>query len=243
MENIPPYVSGTFVAIVLALIAFIYYAVDSVAPGKKNLTPAITLTLLFTWIFLVSIQTFNGFFLDFSTPPRLMIYVGIPAITIVILFILPKTRSFLNEMPMTTLTYLHIIRVPVEMVLWWLAISETISMELTFEGVNLDIISGISAPFAAVFMIGAKNKNKIGAIIWNVLAIGLLANVVYRAISYTPYFYEQLPGGEVANTAVFYFPYILLPTFVVPVVLFSHLVCLNQLIFKKDQLQYWDTND
>lgn len=243
METTPTYIAGTFIAIVLALIGFLYYAVNSAAPGKKNLTPAITLTLLFAWIFLVCILTFDGFFQNFDMPPRLLIFVGLLMITIVVLFALPKTRAFLNEMPITTLTYLHIIRVPVEMVLWWLAISGAISMDLTFEGSNLDIISGISAPFAAVFMVGGKNKNRIGAIMWNVLAIGLLINIVYRTIGYTPYFYEQVIGGEVANTAVFYFPYILLPLFVVPVVLFSHMVCLNQLIFKKDQLQYWDTNN
>lgn len=241
METTPTYIAGTFIALVFALIGFLYYAVSSAAPGKKNLTPAIVLTLLFAWIFLVCILTFDGFFQIYAMPPRLMMFVALLIVVIILLLALPKSRAFLNEMPITTLTYLHIIRIPLEMVLWWLAISEMIPIDLTFEGSNLDIISGISAPFAAVFMVGGKNKNRIGAIIWNVLAIGLLVNVAYRAIGYTPYFYEQLPGGDVANTAVFYFPYVLLPAFVVPVVLFSHLVCLNQLIFKKDQLQYWDT--
>lgn len=243
METTPTYIAGTFIAIVLALIGFIYYAVNAAAPSKKSLTPAIALTLLFTWIFTISLLTFNGFFQEYSMPPRLLLFVGLLVVILVSLFALPKTRAFLNEIPITTLTYLHIIRVPVEMVLWWLAISAAIPMDLTFEGSNLDIISGISAPFAGVFMVGGKNKNRIGAIIWNVLALGLLVNIVYRAIGYTPYFYDQVAGGEVANIAVFYFPYILLPLFVVPVVLFSHLVCLNQLIFKKDQRQYWDTNN
>lgn len=243
METTPTYIAGTFIAIVLALIGFLYYAISSVAKSKKNLTPSIILTLLFGWIFVISTLTFSEFFQNYSMPPRLFIFVGFLVITMILLFVFPKSRSFLNEMPITTLTYLHIIRVPVEMVLWWLAISGMISMDLTFEGSNLDIISGISAPFAAVFMVGGKNKNRIGAIIWNVLALGLLVNIVYRAISYTPYFYEQTLGGDVVNYAVFYFPYILLPAFVVPVVIFSHLICLNQLIFKKDQSQYWDNNN
>ena len=137
------------------------------------------------------------------------------------------------EIPLTTLHYIHIVRVPIEMVLWWLSVCMLVPMELTFEGENLDIISGISAPFAAVFMVGSRSKNRVGAVIWNLLALGLLLNIALKAISVTPYFYTPT-HDLVANTGVFQFPYILLPTFVVPVILFSHIVALYQLFFKKD---------
>ena len=141
------------------------------------------------------------------------------------------------DIPITTLHYMHIIRVPVEMVLWWLSVAAVIPSIMTFEGSNLDIISGISAPFAAVFMVGSRSKNKIGGVIWNLLALGLLVNIVYIAISHSPYFYEGTAEVPV-NTGVLYFPYILLPTLVVPTVLFAHLVALVQLIFKKDHKQF-----
>ncbi len=238
MEHIPTYISGTFLAIVVAAVGFIFYAVNYVAAGRKNFAPTIVLTLLSVWIFLVSILTYNGFFRDFSSPPRLMLFVGFLMVIIFALLIMKKTRTFINKMPITTLTYIHIIRVPVEMVLLWLGISGAVAMEMTFEGSNFDIISGITAPFVGVFMMGGRSKNKIGAIIWNLGALALLINIVIRAISYTPYFYTQAPGGEVANIAVFYFPFVLLPTLIVPIVFFCHLVSLNQLIFVKDQPQF-----
>ena len=238
MENIPAYISGTFLAIVIAAVGFIFYAVNHVASGRKNFTPTIILTFFSVWVFLISILTFNGFFEDYSSPPRLMLFVGFITLLIISLFIIPKTRSFLNKMPITTLTYIHIIRVPVEMVLLWLGISGGVAMEMTFEGSNYDILSGITAPFVGVFMIGGRSKNRIGAIIWNLGALALLVNIVIQAISFTPYFYEPQLIGEVANIAVFYFPFVLLPTLVVPVVLFSHLVSLNQLLFVKDQPQF-----
>ncbi|MEQ9468410.1 MAG: hypothetical protein RLN88_13430 [Ekhidna sp.] len=237
MEDIPSYVSATFIAIVIAVLGFIYYAVSVAAPGKKNITSSVVITLLIGWIFFVSAQTFNGFFTNLSGVPRLPIFVAIPTLTIILLLIWPRTRAVLMNMPITTLHYMHIIRVPVEMVLWWLAVSRAIPFDMTFEGSNFDIISGISAPFAAVFMVGTRSKSRIGAIIWNLIALGLLVNIVGTAISYLPYFFTPT-GGEVANLGVFYFPYVLLPTFVVPVVLFSHLVSLYQLIFKKDQSQF-----
>jgi len=237
MENIPNYVAGTFIAIVVAVLAFLTYAVSAASTGKKSLTPSITLTVLLGWIFLISVQTYNGFFLDFSMPPRLMFYIGACVLFMILLFVIPKTRTFLLEIPITTLHYLHIIRVPVEMVLWWLAVWNAVPNEMTFEGANLDIISGISAPFAAVFMVGSRSKSRVGAVIWNLIALGLLINIVVRAISLTPYFYEPSVALP-ANIGVFYFPYILLPTFVVPAVLFCHVVSIYQLIFKKDQSQF-----
>ena len=237
MEDVPSYVSATFIAIVLAVLGFLYYAISAATPNKRSITPSLVITLIVGWIFFVSVQTFNGYFTNLSGLPRLPLMVAFTVAFILLCFIWPRTRTILMNMPITTLHYIHIVRVPVEMVLWWLAVSRAIPMDMTFEGGNLDIISGISAPFAAVFMVGARSKSRIGAIIWNVIALGLLANIVQMAVGYMPYFYTPT-GGEVANLGVFYFPYVLLPTFIVPVVLFSHLVALYQLIFKKDQSQF-----
>ncbi len=237
MEDIPGYVSATFVAIVIAVLGFIYYAVNAATPGKKNITPSIVITLLLGWLFFVSLQTFNGYFTNLSGTPRLPMFAGITGIIILLLFVWPRSRVILMNMPITTLHYIHIVRVPIEMVLWWLAVSQAIPLDMTFEGRNLDIISGISAPFAAVFMVGTRSKSRIGAIIWNLIALALLFNIVRMAISYMPYFFTP-SGNEVANLGVFYFPYVLLPTFIVPSILFCHLVSIYQLAFKKDQSQF-----
>ncbi|MEP1032018.1 hypothetical protein [Ekhidna sp.] len=237
MEDIPSYVAATFIAIVIAVLGFLYYAISAATPGKKSITPSLVITLIVGWIFFICVQTFNGYFTNLSGFPRLPLMVCFTLAAIAILFVWPRTRAILMEMPITTLHYIHIVRVPVEMVLWWLAVSRAIPMDMTFEGSNLDIISGISAPFAAVFMVGAQSKSRIGAIIWNVIALALLINIVNMAVGYMPYYYTPT-GGQSANLGVFYFPYVLLPTVIVPTIFFSHLVSLYQLIFKKDQLQF-----
>ena len=237
MDNIPSYIPGTFIAIVISVLAFLGYAINQAVTEKKTLAPFISIALLLGWILFVSILTLNDFFLDYSFPPRLFFFLAVPTGFMVILFAYPKSREFLQRMPLTTLHYIHIVRVPVEMVFWWLSVCLLIPKELTFEGSNLDIISGISAPFAAVFMVGNKSKNRVGAVIWNLLSLGLLIHIVIKAINYSPYFFTP-ENSEVGNTGIFLFPYILLPTFVVPAILFSHFVSLYQLIFKKDQLQF-----
>lgn len=239
MEDVPGYVAGTFIAIIIAVLGFIYYAVNAAIPDKKTMTPAFIITFLIGWIFLISVLTFNGYFTNLSGIPRLPLFAGFITLIILSLFLWRRSRAILIEIPITTLHYVHIIRVPVEMVLWWLAVSRAVPFEMTFEGSNLDILSGISAPFAAVFMVGQRSKSKIGAILWNLIALGLLIKIVTMAVSYAPYYFTPT-GNEVANLGIFYFPYVLLPTFIVPIVFFSHLVAIYQLAFKKEDQSQFD---
>ena len=115
MENIPIYVSATFIAIVIATLGFLFYAFNAAASRRKTLI--VTMVAMMVWILFVSFLTYRGFFTDFSMPPRLILFVGVVLVVIIGLFLMRKTRAFLNQVPITTLTYIHIIRVPVEMVL------------------------------------------------------------------------------------------------------------------------------
>lgn len=147
-----------------------------------------------------------------------------------------QSREFIAKMPITTLTYVHIIRVPVEIVLWWLFINGVVAELMTFQGLNYDILSGISAPFAGLFLVGMKSKSKFAAVIWNLITLALLVNIVFRAIQATPYFYDVALYDQ-PNIAVFYFPYILLPLFIVPTVFFCHFASLYKLIFTKEETE------
>ena len=233
LDNIPTYVSLTFLACVITCFGFLNYAATR-AGGEKGNGAVIMTTFIALWIFIVTILSLNGFYQDYDfIPPKLFLFLGIMIICIAGLFIYPKTREFIGQMPITTLTYLHIVRVPVEIVLWWLFINGAVAESMTFQGVNFDILSGISAPFAGLFLVGMKSKSKLAAIIWNLLTLGLLVNIVARAIQATPYFFDPAIYDQ-PNVAVFYFPYVLLPLFVVPVVFFCHIASFYQLIFIKE---------
>ncbi len=187
------------------------------------------------WLGLVSLLTFQDYFLDFDfRPPRLFLFLAFLLLTIAALLIHPKSRAFIGCMPITTLTYLHIVRVPVEIVLWWLFLNGAVAEAMTFEGINYDILSGISAPFAGLFLLGTKRKHKIAAVVWNLVTLLLLVNIVFTAIKASPYFFDPQYFDQ-PNIAVFHFPYILLPLFVVPAVLFCHIASFYQLIMVKDK--------
>ncbi|MDW3211193.1 MAG: hypothetical protein R8N23_15060 [Reichenbachiella sp.] len=237
MSELPSYVSGVFLATVAATFGFLYYGIKLAQKNKSSNHAVVASTFIMVWLFLIALLALYDFFLDFDAmPPRLFFVLPPPVIAIIILLSLKGSRTFLMQIPITTLTYLHIIRVPIEIVLWWLAGSQLVPYLLTFEGVNYDILSGISAPFVAIFMVGLRSKNRIGAILWNFITLGLLINIVGHAILAAPTPFQMFAFDQ-PNVAVFHFPFIWLPGFVVPAVLFAHMVSLMKLFAKEGELR------
>ena len=235
MTDLPGYIGLLFIGVVVATVSFLYFILDHATKRKEGKTRSFIITaILIADIILISILAMKGFFLDFqSMPPKLFLFVIPMVLAILVVLAIPNVRAFLIAMPIASLTYIHIIRIPVEIVLWWLFKHGAVPEAMTFEGINYDILTGITAPFAAIFLVGQKINHRVGAIIWNFAGLILLFNVVIRAIMATPYFYDATLF-ETPNAAVFYFPFVLLPTFVVPAVLFCHLVSLVKL-FAKDE--------
>jgi hypothetical protein len=232
MDQLPIYVSLIFIGVCVSVFGFILYAAYWSLKGKRIPLILFANTLL-GWLFLTGYLTFNGFFQDFNSfPPRLFLFVGPIILFIFFVLLYPRSREAVLQMPITTLTYIHIVRIPVELCLWWLFGAGLVAQAMTFEGANFDILAGITAPFAGVFLVGRKVNNKWGAIIWNLVCLGLVLNIVVRAIALTPYFYDG-SGSELQNLAVFQFPFVWLPIFVVPAVIFSHVVSLLILLKKE----------
>jgi hypothetical protein len=140
-----------------------------------------------------------------------------------------KGKAFVDSLDLKTLTIFHIVRIPVELVLFWLFLHHTIPAAVTFKGRNFDILSGLSAPFIYYF---GFVKNKLSdriLIAWNCACLALLLFVVANAVLALPGRFEQL-GFEQPNIALGYFPFILLPACVVPLAMFSNFAALRQLI-------------
>jgi len=81
-----------------------------------------------------------------------MLFGILPTIlTILFLFARQKGREFIDSLPLKNLTYLNVVRIPVEIVLFWLFLNQAVPELMTFEGRNFDIIAGITAPIVAYF--------------------------------------------------------------------------------------------
>jgi hypothetical protein len=125
-----------------------------------------------------------------------------------------------------------VIRIPVELVLFWLFSYKTIPQLMTFEGRNFDILSGISALLVYYFGFIKKSLDKKFILAWNFICLALLANIVINAFLSAPFPFQKFAFDQ-PNIAILYFPFVWLPVLVVPLVLFSHLVAIRKL-WKKD---------
>jgi hypothetical protein len=224
LNTIPVYVTVIFAAsVLLTLWLFV--------KSTKNRT---IVTIICTiWLVITGVLAYNGFFKDTSSLPPHFIFAIAPALlTIILLFVTSAGRRFINNINLRTLTLLSIVRILVELVLYWLFLNKAVPELMTFAGRNFDILAGITAPI--IYLICFKNgtvSNKPVLLIWNFISLLLLLNIVINAILSLPFPFQQFAFDQ-PNIAILYFPFIWLPSFIVMTVLFSHLLAIRRLTKK-----------
>jgi hypothetical protein len=226
IENLPGYVSITFILTTFLTVGFLLSAVKQTV--FETIPAKILIFLLAFWIIFTSILALNGFYLVNTFPPRVFLFGVLPALLLIAVYFIFFRQNFVEKLPLKTLTILSIIRIPVELTLLWLFQGGLIPQSMTFEGRNFDILSGITAPIVYFLAFRGGKVNRPLLIGWNIFALLLLFNVVITAVLAFPAFNPNL-APELQNRAVSYFPYIWLPAVVVPIVLFSHLASLWKL--------------
>jgi hypothetical protein len=232
IENVPGFVSIFFILTTFLTVGFLLNAVKQTV--FETLPAKILIFLLSFWLFLQAFLAINGFHQNAQTfPPRVVLFGVFPALLLIIAYFIFFRRNFIERLPLKVLTMLHVIRIPVEIVLLWLFQNQLIPQSMTFEGRNFDILSGLTAPVIYFLAFRGGKVNRPLLIVWNLFALALLFNIVITAILAFPAFSPQL-APEMQNRAVTYFPYIWLPTVVVPIVFFSHLASLWKLLKKQN---------
>ena len=176
------------------------------------------------WLIVMGIALSSGFFENTQvTPPRIPLLLGPILLLFVYLFTASKGRVYLSSWNEEKLLLLSLVRIPVELCLFWLFVAEKVPIEMTFEGRNFDIVAGLLVPI--VWYLAFKNRVKRTWLFraWNVLGILLLLNIIVTAILSvdTPF---QVFGHDQPNTAVLGLPFGYLACYVAPAVLFSHLI-------------------
>jgi hypothetical protein len=188
--------------------------------------------ILFGWLLIQGIISLTGFYTITDTvPPRFVLLIVPPLLLIAGLFALVKGRQFLDNLDLKYLTALHIVRIPVEIVLFWLFVHKAIPELMTFEGRNPDIFSGITAIAIVIIWAFGKHINAKTLLAWNCTCLVLLFNIVVNAILSAPSVLQRF-AFERPNIAVFYFPFVWLPACIVPLVLLSHLASIRRLVIQ-----------
>ena len=232
ISNLPIYILITFgLTTVATLFLFMWLIKNSNLEITRKKSVSITIGFII-WLILQAVLTLNNIYNTnlSSLPPKMMLF-GIlpPLLVIILLFATSKGRQFIDSLPLKNITYLNIVRIPVEIVLFWLFVNKAIPELMTFEGRNFDILAGISAPVIAYLVFTKKKLTQNILLLWNYICLGLLLNIVINALLSAPFPLQKF-AFEQPNMAILNFPFSWLPTFIVPIVLFGHLVSIRQLM-------------
>ena len=218
--ELPLYVSLVF-GLTTLLAVWLFY--------RATRQSKITLVVLLTWMALQAALGLTGFYQQTnSIPPRFPMLVVPPLLLITGLLLIPHGRRFIDELRLDRLTLLHVVRIPVEVVLFWLFVGGVVPQVMTFEGRNFDILAGITAPIIYYFRFINRKLSHTILLVWNLVCLGLLTNIVLTAALAVPSPFQQI-AFEQPNVAILYFPFVWLPSVVVPIVVLAHVSALRQL--------------
>ena len=227
MENLPVYIHLIFI-LATGLTFFIVYKSTN---GSQR-----AVWLICAWLAIHSMLSLYGFYKNTSQmPPRFLLLLIPPLLLIIVLFATPSGRKVLDSFNTRYLTLLHIVRIPVEVILLLFSIHKVVPELMTFEGRNFDIFAGLTAPLIYYYGFVKKRLGVKTLLFWNFICLILLFNIVIHAILSAPFPFQQFAFGQ-PNIAVFYFPFVWLPGFIVPVVFFAHLVTIRKLLINQRQL-------
>lgn len=226
LSTIPLFLAIAFAGTTLLTLGMLFPWLTG-KPYRNN-----ALLVMALWLVLQAALTVNGVYYSHpeALPPRIVLFGIFPA-ALLVFYVTFSRRSaaFRSSVSLQKLTWIHVVRIPVELVLYGLAAHRAIPELMTFEGRNPDILIGITALLMALFH---NRIGRTGHLIWNFLGLAFLINIVVHAILSAPSPFQSL-ALEQPNIAILYFPFSWLPVFIVPVVLCAHLLAIRQLLTAK----------
>ena len=110
---------------------------------------------------------------------------------------------------------------PVEVTLLNLYFDGMVPTLMTFEGMNFDVLAGITAPIVGILLLKGK-ISRVTLLSWNLVGIILVSTILVIGILSAELPFQQFAFDQ-PNRAVNYFPFILLPATIVSIVFYTHL--------------------
>src|SRR5215217_379369 len=162
-----------------------------------------------------------------SLPPAVF---GVILPATVLTFVLAESRfgeRLVRGLSLESLVGFQVFRVAVEVALWALHREGVVPVEMTFEKLNFDMLTGLTAPVMAWFIHRGRAPRAL-VWTWNTAGLVLLLTIVAIAVLASPPFarvFEATPRNTVIPTA----PFVWLPVVLVQAALFGHLLVLRWL--------------
>jgi hypothetical protein len=172
----------------------------------------------------VGLAAFASTRLEAAPMPRLMAFFLASNFVVLTAALSPLGRTYARGLPLGALVAFQAFRLPLELVLHAWAQQGSIPATMTWNGLNLDILSGAAALALAPWCARWRGA----AWIFNVLGLGLLLNVARVAVMSSPLPFAW--GVQPPLQLAFHLPYALIVPICVGGALFGHLVLTRALL-------------
>lgn len=238
MTQVPLHIAMMFIAVVFSMAFLLMIGV--LYAGRKLELPLATrrrnllLSLLLntTWLTVTLLAAVSGWLQPGQEmPPHLLLLLIPPVIAIGYSVTSAKVMAYATALPAFWWIYVQSFRVLIEAILWMLYRYNLVPVQMTFEGYNFDVLTALTAPVVAYYCFVKNTWPKWIAVAWNLLGLGTLLTIVAISVLSSPLPFRYFTN-QPANTVVFNFPMVWLPTFIVPVALGFHLMSLKLLLQK-----------
>ena len=195
----------------------------------------VTTTTLLIWVVLITALSYKGFFADFSKlPPRPVLALLIP-LPFVLIFVFSKTGAqILQLIPAQWLVLMQSFRIFVEVLIWFAFLANKLPVQMSFEGRNFDVLTGILALPIGYLLIRKKIYSPKTIIVFNIVGLLLLLNILIVSVLSMPTSFHYFTN-EPSAALIAQFLFILLPGVLVPIAYSFHIFSLRQLFINKKQ--------
>jgi len=181
---------------------------------------------LLVWFVYAGLIGYSGIARNAAMRPPGVAFIVVPVFVFIVVFAF-KSRSSAAALafPLWIILGAQSFRIGVELFLHQLQIDGLVPKMLTFEGANVDIYIGASAPVIAWLSTRGRLGMKL-ALAWNWLGLLSLANVVSRAVLTAPGPFSLI-HTEVPNRLIGTFPFLFIPAFFVPLAVVLHVLAIR----------------
>jgi len=195
-----------------------------------------SVSAILVWVIVLGVLALLGFFRDLSSLPPRPVFIFLFAVVVALsLTFMKGTKELLITTPIHWFVYIQSFRIFVELILWQGYVKGLLPVQMTFEGYNFDIFSGIFAIPAGWMMSRNPASARVIGVFYNLMGIALLMNILTIAVLSMPtplrYFMN-----EPSNLIVGEFPFIYIPGVFVVLAIFMHIFSLRQLLLLKKRM-------
>ncbi len=221
MTTAPSHMAWIFLA-TTAIAIYLFYR----ASGHSRLV----LGLVLVQAVVQSLVALTGYYAEVlpGLPPRFALVLLGPILGFVWLLATARGRQWMDGLSLGQLTLMHTVRIPIELLLYALSVVHLVPELMTFEGRNFDIIAGLTAPLIWWMVVQRSVWPRWALLIWNFVCLGLLLNIAVHGLLSAPTDLQVFAFDQ-PNVALAYFPFVLLPGVLVPMVIVAHVAAIRQL--------------